>query len=94
MLLYLSKAFDCIIHDLLIAKLDAFGFEKFQAVLVPKRKNTIPEDLTICVKDADAKPKNSVKFLEITLNNKLNFENDISFICKSVICQLHALFSI
>ena len=34
---------------------------KFQAVLVSKRKNTIPEDLTISINDVDIKPNNSVK---------------------------------
>ena len=42
-------------------------------MLVSKRKNTIPEDLTISINDVDIKPKNSVKLLELTLDNKLNF---------------------
>ena len=47
--------------------------KKFQAMLVSKRKNTIPEDFTICISDMDIKLKNSVKLLGITLDNKLNF---------------------
>ena len=47
--------------------------KKFQAMLVSKRKNIIPEDLTICISDIDIKLKNSVKLLGITLDNKLNF---------------------
>ena len=61
-------------------------------MLVSKRQNIIPEDLTICISDVDIKPKNSVKPLEITLDNKLNFENHINSICKSGSCQLDALF--
>ena len=66
--------------------------KKFQAMLVSKRKNTIPEDLTISINDVDIKPNNSVKLLGITLNNKLNFEKHISSVFKSASCQLNALF--
>ena len=65
---------------------------KFQAMLVSKRQNIIPEELTICISDVDIKSKNSVKLLEITLDNKLSFENHINSICKSASCQLNALF--
>ena len=61
-------------------------------MLVPKRKNTIPEDLSININDVDIKPNTSVKRLGITLDNKLNFEKHISSICKSAKCQLNALF--
>ena len=44
---------------------------KFQDILVSKRKSTIPEDLTICINDVDIKPKNSVKRLGITLDTEL-----------------------
>ena len=54
--------------------------KKFQAKLVSKRKNTIPEDLTISINDVDIKPNNSVKLLGITLNKKLNFEKHMSSI--------------
>ena len=61
-------------------------------MLVSKRKNTIPEDLTISINDVDIKPNNSVKLLGITLDNKLNFEKHISSIYKSASCQLNAPF--
>ena len=67
--------------------------KEFQAMLVSKRKNTIPEDLTTYINDVDIKPKNSVKLLGITLDNKLNFENHISSIRKSASCQLNPLIS-
>ena len=43
--------------------------KKFQTVLVLKTKNTIPEDLNICINDVNMKLQNSVKILRITLNN-------------------------
>ena len=55
-------------------------------MLVLKRKSTIPED------DIEIKPKNSVKLVGITLDNKLNFENRISSICKSASYQINVLF--
>ena len=54
--------------------------KKFQARLVSKRKNTIPEDLTISINDVNIKPNNSVKLLGITLNKTLNFEKHMSSI--------------
>ena len=66
--------------------------KKILAMLVSKRKNSIPEDFTICINDVDIKPKNSVRLLGITLDNKLNFKNHIRSICKSASCQLNALF--
>ena len=66
--------------------------KRFQAMLVLKRKNTIPEDLTISIYDVDIKPNNSVKFLGITLDSKLNFVKHISSICKSASSQLNVLF--
>ena len=58
--------------------------KKFQTMLVSKRKNTIPVDLTISINDVDIKPNDSVNLLRNTLDNKLNFEKQISSICKSV----------
>ena len=43
--------------------------KKFQAMLVSKRKNTIPEDLIISINDVDIKPNNSVKLLVKLLVN-------------------------
>ena len=60
--------------------------KKFQAMLVSKRKNTIPNDLTISINDVDIKPNNSVKLL-VRLLVKLSVKN-ISSICKSASCQL------
>ena len=51
--------------------------KKLQAMLLLGR---FSEDLTIRISDVDIKPKNSVKPLGITLDNKLNFENRISTI--------------
>ena len=68
--------------------------QRIQAMLILKRKNTISKELNFCIDDVDIKPKNSVKLLWITLDNKLNFENHISSICKSASCQLNALFSL
>ena len=61
-------------------------------MLVSKRKNTIPEDLTISINDVDIKPKNSVKLLELTLDNKLNFAKHFSWIFKYASCQMNTLF--
>ena len=52
-------------------------------MFVSKAKNTIPEDLNICIYNVNIKPHNSLKLLGITLDNKLNFERHISSICKS-----------
>ena len=63
-------------------------------MLVSKRKSTIPEDLTICFNDVEIKPKNSVKLLGVTLDNKLNFEKHISSICKSGSCLLYIFWDL
>ena len=61
-------------------------------MLVSKRKNNIPKDLTISVNDMNIKPNDSSKLLRIILDNKLNFEKHISSICKFASCQLNVLF--
>ena len=43
--------------------------------------------MAICMNEVDIKPKNSLKFLGYILDNKLNFENHISSICKFAIFQ-------
>ena len=48
--------------------------KKFQTVLVLKTKNTIPEDLNICINDVNMKLQNSVKILRITLNNNCTLD--------------------
>ena len=63
--------------------------KKLLAMLVLKRKNIIPEDLTVTINDVDIKPNDSVKLLVITLDNILNFEKHINSICKSATCQLN-----
>ena len=66
--------------------------EKFQAMLVSKRKNNIPKDLTISINDMNIKRNDSSKLLGIILDNKLNFEKHISPIFKYASCQLNILF--
>ena len=61
-------------------------------MLVSKRKKILPKDLTDGINDVDIKPKNSFKILGISLDNKLNFGNHISSICKSASCLLNELF--
>ena len=60
--------------------------KKFQTMFVSKTKNSIPEDLNICVDDVYIKPQTSVTLLDITS------ESHISSICKCASCQLNALF--
>ena len=64
--------------------------KKFQAMLVSKRKNTIPEDLTISINGVEIKANNLVKLLGITLDNKLYFQKHINLqICKlSIECTI------
>ena len=57
-------------------------------MLVSKRKNIIPEDLTISINNVDIKSNDSFKLLGITSDKKLNSEKHIS----SASCQLNALF--
>ena len=68
------------------------NLKKFQAMLVSKGKNIALEHLAISINDVDIKPNNSVKLLEIALDNKLNFEKHISSICRSGNCQSNELF--
>ena len=49
--------------------------KNFEAMLASKRKNTIPEETS-----------NSVKLLEITLDNKVNFEKHIGSVSKFASC--------
>ena len=49
--------------------------KNFEAMLASKRKSTIPEETS-----------NSVKLLEITLDNKVNFEKHIGSVSKFASC--------
>ena len=63
--------------------------DKFQAMILQNSKNYEPVKLEIG--SAKIETKNTVKLLGITIDNKLNFEEHISELCKKASMQLNTI---
>ena len=64
--------------------------DKFQAILQNSRNSNNYERVKLEIGSAKTETKNTVNLLRITIENKLNFEEDISELCKKASMQLNA----
>ena len=66
--------------------------DKFQAMILQNSRNSKNyEPVKLEIGSAKIEAKNTVKLLGITIDNKLNFEEHISELCKKVSIQLNAM---
>ena len=64
---------------------------KFQAIVLSRRPNTITSNLEFRIKDVTIKTEHCVKLLGVLLDDKLNFSQHISSLCKRIGRQIGAL---
>ena len=65
--------------------------DKFQAIVLRKGSKINKTNITLNNENITINTSKSVKILEITIGNKLNFEEDISVLCKKTSLQLNAI---
>ena len=66
--------------------------DKFQAMVLQNSRNSNNyEPVNLEIEGAKTETKNTVKLLGITIDNKLNFEEHISELCKKASMQLNAM---
>ena len=98
----LSKAFDCLPHGLIIAKLHAFGlslnacdlFSSYlcNRFLITSHSGVDASNATLQIDDSIVlTPEPEVKVLGVTLDNKLNFNHHVSATCTKATRQFNAL---
>ena len=64
--------------------------DKFQAIVV-KRNNKMKDSYSLNINQEVINSENSVKLLEVEIDNKLSFEKDISTLVKKASNQLNAI---
>lgn len=65
---------------------------KFQAIIVSKNKNQLnTDDIKIKLADKEIVTQSSVKLLGVTIDERLNFNEHISKLCRTAASQLNAL---
>ena len=66
--------------------------DKFQAMILQNSRNSKNyEPVKLEIESAKIETKNAVKLLGITIDNKLNFEEHISELCKKASMQLNTV---
>ena len=67
--------------------------DKFQAMILQNSRNSNNyEPLKLKIGSAKIETKNRVRLLGITIDNKLNFEEHISGLCKKVSMQIKVIY--
>ena len=66
----------------------------FQAMFIFEERNTLPGCLKLKTNNTKITPPSSVEMLGVTIDNELTFDQHISRLCKSEVCQLNALFGL
>ena len=65
---------------------------KFQAMFISKKKNSLFRDLKLQINNTEITPQSSVELLGVTIDNEVKFDQHISRLRKSAVCQLNVLF--
>ena len=64
--------------------------EKFQAIILKKHGNT-EEPIKLKIDNKEIETEKNVKLLGVTIDEKLNFDEHVSFLCKKAAAQLNAI---
>ena len=65
--------------------------DKFEAIVLRKGSKINKTNITLNNENITINTSKSVKILEMTIGNKLNFKEDISVLCKKTSLQLNAI---
>ena len=88
-----SKVFECIVHDLLLAKLSAYGPLYNHLKANPEKCHLLLSSETptdVSIGDASLKTSTKETLLKILIDSELSFDQHLSFICSKHF-HLHAL---
>ena len=65
--------------------------DKFQALVLSPGMSSYPDNFTFEIDGVKIKPEKSVKLLGVYIDNKLNFHDHVTYICKQAAKQVNVL---